>query len=402
MKIQNIISLIMILSLAAADMATDLYSVALSNIADYFKVEGSIVQLTISFNIMGIAISGLVYGPLSDHYGRRPIMLIGMAIFAFASILCCIANNITFLILARFIQGMGSGVAGVIGYAAIRDMYSGSEYSRAISKLNMVVALSPGIAPIIGSYIISHGYDWHSLFIIISLAAIIMFCFIYFKLQETLVINENKASIGNIIISIFTQYVLVFRNYRFLGFAAIQGLTFMWLWAYIANYPFIFESMGVEVQYFGYLISIVIVFFIIGALINRQYVVKIGMNKMLIIGLILPIISDGSLLYFYFSNGLNIYIFETASIVSNIGLAFIISNNVTFALEAIKDTGLGSAFILFWDMMLGSVGIYIVGKFFHYGILSNLLITVTCSAIAIMIHGLLQYNEVKQLFKRSH
>lgn len=385
---QNIISLIMILSVAVVDMATDLYSVALPSIANYFKVKGNIAQLTISLNLVGIAISGLIYGPLSDYYGRRLIMLIGMTIFTLASIVCCIADNIILLILIRFIQGAGAGVAGVVGYAAIRDMYSGSEYSRVISKLNMIVALSPGIAPVVGSYIISHGYSWKFLFFIISLAAIIMLIFIYLKLQETLTVNKSKASIN-----IFKQYILIFKNYRFLGFSAIHGLTFMWLWAYIANYPFIFESMGVEVQYFGYLISIIVIFYIIGTLINRRYVPKIGVSKMLIIGLVLPMISDGLLVYFYLTNKLSVLILQVLWIPSNIGLALVISNNVTSALETIKGIGLGSAVLSFCNMMFGAIGIYIVGKFFHYSILPNLLLTVTCSIIAILIYSLLKYTE---------
>ncbi|WP_458694293.1 multidrug effflux MFS transporter [Wolbachia endosymbiont (group A) of Sphecodes monilicornis] len=390
---QNIISLIMILSVAIVDMATDLYSVALPSIANYFKVEGSVVQLTISLNLVGFAVSGLIYGPLSDHYGRRPMMLIGMTIFTLASVMCYIADSIALLILIRFIQGTGAGVAGVVGYAAIRDMYSGSEYSRVISKLNMVVALSPGIAPVVGSYIISHGYSWKFLFFIISLAAIAILIFIYFKLQETLTVNKNETSITNITTNICKQYISIFRNYRFLGFSAIHGLTFMWLWAYIANYPFIFESMGIEVQYFGYLISIIVIFYIIGTLINRRYVPKVGVSKMLIIGLVLPIISDSLLVYFYFADKLNILILQVAWIPANIGLALIISNNVTSALETIKGIGLGSAVLSFCNMMFGAIGIYIVGKFFRYGILPNLLLTIACSTIAILMYSQLKYTE---------
>ncbi|MGL9717573.1 MAG: multidrug effflux MFS transporter [Wolbachia sp.] len=383
----------MILSVAIADMATDLYSVALPNIANHFKVEGSVVQLTISLNLVGFAISGLIYGPLSDHYGRRPIMLVGMTIFTLASIMCYIADNIVLLILIRFIQGIGAGVAGVVGYAAIRDMYSGSEYSRVISKLNMVVALSPGIAPVVGSYIISSGYNWKFLFFIISFVAIVMLIFIYFKLRETLTINKNETSITDVIINIPKQYISIFRNYRFLGFSAIHGLTFMWLWAYIANYPFIFESLGVEVQYFGYLISIIVIFYIIGTLINRRYVPKIGISRMLIIGLMLPIIPESLLVYFYSINKLNVFILQTVWIPSNIGLALVISNNVTSALETTKSIGLGSAILSFCNMMFGAIGVYIVGKFFSYGILSNLLLTITCSTIAVLIYCLLKYTE---------
>lgn len=305
-----------------------------------------------------------------------------------ASIVCCIADNIILLILIRFIQGAGAGVAGVVGYAAIRDMYSDSEYSRVISKLNMVVALSPGIAPVVGSYIISHGYSWKFLFFIISLAAIIMLIFIYLKLQETLTVNKSKASIN-----IFKQYILIFKNYRFLGFSTIHGLTFMWLWAYIANYPFIFESMGVDIQHFGYLISTIVIFYIIGTLINRRYVPKIGVSKMLIIGLVLPIISEGLLVYFYFINKLSVLILQVIWIPSNIGLALVISNNVTSALETVKSIGLGSAVLSFCNMMFGAIGIYIVGKFFSYGILPNLLLTVACSTVAVFVYGLLKYTE---------
>ncbi|MDR2548043.1 MAG: multidrug effflux MFS transporter [Rickettsiales bacterium] len=383
----------MILSVAIADMATDLYSVALPNIAHYFEVEGHVVQLTISLNLVGIAISGLIYGPLSDHYGRRPIMLIGMAIFTLASIACYIADNIALLILIRFIQGIGAGVAGVVGYAAIRDMYSGSEYSRVISKLNMVVALSPGIAPVVGSYIISSGYSWKFLFFIISLAAIVMLVFIYFKLQETLTISKSETNIASVMVSIPKQYISIFRNHRFLGFAAIHGLTFMWLWAYIANYPFIFESMDVEVQYFGYLISIIVIFYIIGTLINRRYVPKIGVSRMLIIGLMLPIIPESLLVYFYSIGKLNVFVLQTVWVPSNIGLALVISNNVTSALEITKSIGLGSAVLSFCNMMFGAIGVYIVGKFFSYGILSNLLLTIICSTIAVLIYCLLKCTE---------
>ncbi|WP_458695088.1 multidrug effflux MFS transporter [Wolbachia endosymbiont of Onchocerca ochengi] len=393
MAIQNIISLIMILSVAIADIATDLYLVALPSIANHFKVEGSVVQLTISLNLVGFAISGLIYGPLSDYYGRRPIMLIGMTVFTLASIMCCMVNNIVLLILIRFIQGIGAGVTGVVGYAAIKDIYSGSEYSRMISKLNMVVALSPGIAPVVGSYIISHGYNWKFLFLIISLAAIIMLIFIYFKLQETLAVSKNKISIANLLVDIFKQYISMFRNYRFLGFSAIHGLTFMWLWAYVANYPFIFESIGVEVQYFGYFISIIVIFFIIGALVNRKCVPEIGVSRMLIIGLILPIIPESLLAYFYSINKLSMFVLQIIWIPSNIGLALVISNNVTSALETIKGIGLGSGVLSFCNMMFGAIGIYIIGKFFSYCVLSNALLTIACSTTAVLIYCLLEYTK---------
>lgn len=167
----------------------------------------------------------------------------------------------------------------------------------------------------------------------------------------------------------------------------------MWLWAYVANYPFIFESIGVEVQYFGYFISIIVIFFIIGALVNRKCVPEIGVSRMLIIGLILPIIPESLLAYFYSINKLSMFVLQIIWIPSNIGLALVISNNVTSALETIKGIGLGSGVLSFCNMMFGAIGIYIIGKFFSYCVLSNALLTIACSTTALLIYCLLEYTK---------
>lgn len=114
---------------------------------------------------------------------------------------------------------------------------------------------------------------------------------------------------------------------------------------------------------------------------------------MLIIGLMLRIIPESLLVYFYSINKLNVFILQTVWIPRNIGIALVISNNVTSALETTKSIGLGSEVLSFCNMMFGAIGVYIVGKFFSYGILSNLLLTITCSTIAVLIYCLFKYTE---------
>lgn len=391
---KTLVSILVILSIAITDMSTDIYAVALPKIAEYFKSYNSTAQLTIGLNLIGISLSGLIYGPLSDQYGRRKVILVGMTIFALASIACCFAQNIMQLILMRFVQGFGAGVAVVVGYATIKDMYSGYECSQVISKLNMIVALSPAIAPIIGSYIISYGYSWRLLFVIISVLSVFTLLLLFFKFKET-VDKPKDLTITELLYKILKQYIKIFKNYRFLGFVAINSLSFMWIWAYIGNLPFVLiKGMNISAKYYGYLIAVMIISYMIGAAINRKFVKKVGIKNMLLIGLFLPLISDLSLVFLYYNIGLTVVIMESFWLIANVGFAFVISNGVTSALEETEESGLSLALIAFMQMIFGATGVAIVGYFskVSYSVVPNLLLTVTCSITAIVIYMLLNFK----------
>ncbi|GHM59806.1 MAG: Bcr/CflA family drug resistance efflux transporter [Candidatus Mesenet longicola] len=374
------------------DMSIYIYISALPKIGEYFKVQDSTVQLTISLYLIGFAISGLIYGPLSDYYGRRKVMLVGMAIFALASVICSLVESIMCLILIRFIQGFGAGVAGVVGYAAIKDMYSGYECSRVMSKLNMIAALSPAVAPIIGSNIISYGYSWRFIFIIISVLSILIFLLLYLKFKESI---NKLTSETDLLRNILKRYIEIFKHYKFLSFIIINSLTIMWSWAYMGNLPFILiKSMNISTRGYGYFFAIMVTSYIVGNAINRKYVEKVGLKNMLLIGLLLPLISDLSLFFLYYQINLTVIIMMFFWMVGNIGIAFVMSNSVTFALSEIQEYGLGSALLAFMQMTFGSIGMSIIGYFNknNSSIVPNLLLTIACSIVAIVIYLLLHFK----------
>ncbi|GHM58696.1 MAG: Bcr/CflA family drug resistance efflux transporter [Candidatus Mesenet longicola] len=389
---KNIISILVILSMIIVDMSIYIYISALPKIGEYFKVQDSTVQLTISLYLIGFAISGLIYGPLSDYYGRRKVMLVGMAIFALASVICSLVESIMCLILIRFIQGFGAGVAGVVGYAAIKDMYSGYECSRVMSKLNMIAALSPAVAPIIGSNIISYGYSWRFIFIIISVLSILIFLLLYLKFKESI---NKLTSETDLLRNILKRYIEIFKHYKFLSFIIINSLTIMWSWAYMGNLPFILiKSMNISTRGYGYFFAIMVTSYIVGNAINRKYVEKVGLKNMLLIGLLLPLISDLSLFFLYYQINLTVIIMMFFWMVGNIGIAFVMSNSVTFALSEIQEYGLGSALLAFMQMTFGSIGMSIIGYFNknNSSIVPNLLLTIACSIVAIVIYLLLHFK----------
>ena len=323
---RNILILI-ITVIVMTEMSSDIYLPSLPKISDFFHVDYSIAQLTISLNLVGISISGLLYGPLSDYYGRRPIMLLGIVIFTIASIACYFAHNIFMLIIVRFIQGFGTGVAGVIGYAIIKDISSGDECSKNISIINIAVAFSPVLGPILGSTIISYEYSWNILFMIISVISTIVLICLFAFLRETLVIDQSNSDIS--FKSVIYKYKELVCNYRFCGFSLIHSFTIMWIWSCITNLPFIFvNDMGVPVGYYGYFVTINVAAYIVGAVINQRFVGRFGMSNMLILGLILTTLSDASVFILYHVIEITPLLAEIVWIPSGMGIAFILGNNM--------------------------------------------------------------------------
>ena len=393
MKILKKSILVLIIAvIVMCDMSSDIYLPALPKISEFFNVDHTVVQLTVSLNLVGISVSGLLYGPLSDYYGRRPIILLGVGIFMVASIMCCFSSNIIMLIIMRFIQGFGAGVAGVVGYAIIKDMYSGNECAKNISIVNVAVAFAPVVAPILGSAIIAHGYHWNMLFVTISIMAVLVLASLFMFLQETISFDNVDSSIS--FLSIVRKYKELILNIRFCGFALIQSFTIMWIWSCVANLPFIFvNDMGVPVGYYGYFVAINVAAYIVGAIINQRFVERFGINNMLLIGLILTTLSDLVVLVLYQIIEISPLLAEIMWMPSGMGIAFILGNNMTAAFSEIKEPGIGSAFILFLQTIFGALGIYILGCFYDGTLIPVILFPIICSVICLVIYAFLQVTD---------
>ncbi|MBQ4874675.1 MAG: multidrug effflux MFS transporter [Rickettsiaceae bacterium H1] len=379
--------LLVFCAITLSEIATDIYVPGLPYIKDFFGTEKTLVQLTVSLNLIGIALSSLFYGILSDCYGRRKIFLSGFAVFAISSLLCCFSQNIYFLITMRFFQGIGAGVSSVVGHASIKDVYFGNLYAQIVSRLSTVVSLSPAIAPVIGGLILSR-FDWHLLFVIVFILALALFIMIFFFFKETLP-YERKENFG--LVRLFRSYFVLLSNRVFLVMIGIQACSFMWLWNQIANLPFLFITvMNMKVKHYGYFVTINVLAYILGTVINHKYVGKIGTNIMLFIGILLTIFPDIVLLI------INLFVLPNPVLITLIwvptliGLALIVTNSIAIALSSVPQTAIAraSACLSFTQMAFGALSIYIVGNLFKAdSIISISFITVTCSVIALIIYS---------------
>jgi DHA1 family bicyclomycin/chloramphenicol resistance-like MFS transporter len=141
------VPVLLILIIAVSEMATAIYTPSLGLVAEFFGVSQAIVQWTVSINLLGLAMSGPFYGPLSDCFGRRNVLRIGMVLFLLGSLASTFAMSINVLLMARFVQGLGAGVAVVVAFAVVRDLFDEQSSARVLSFMGMAIALSPALHP---------------------------------------------------------------------------------------------------------------------------------------------------------------------------------------------------------------------------------------------------------------
>ena len=357
-----VVPFLLILIIATAEMATAIYTPSLSIIAQYFNISESVAQWTVSINLLGLALSGPIYGPWSDCHGRRKVLRVGMGLFLLGSLLALAADSIELLLAARIGQGLGAGVAVVVAFAVVRDLFDEKKSAQVLSYMGMAIALSPGLAPILGGYL-THNHGWQMCFVLISAVAVIIVLCLFFWMPETLPEGKRQqlslTGIGH-------GYMQVFKNKRFLIFAFIPSFMIGGLWALMAGLPVLFVSyLNVPVQSYGYYGLSGVACYILGTFLNSKMVHKFSLTMLLLSGLLLCLASSGFLLVAGLWGMADPLALQVLCFPFAFGLAFIIPNGTALAFSEVKHgLGTSSALLGSLEMALGALGVFLVGHFF--------------------------------------
>ena len=174
-------------------LSTDLYLASLPSLANVFRAPTSTVQLTLSMFVIAFGGAQLVIGPLSDRYGRRPVVIWGLCLYVVASLLCAFAPTIGLLIAARFVQALGCCSAIIIARAIVRDAYAPADSVRVIARASTWLALAPLTGPILGSYL-QVTFGWRAAFVVHSVLGLILLAAVFLRLPETNVHKNPRAT----------------------------------------------------------------------------------------------------------------------------------------------------------------------------------------------------------------
>jgi DHA1 family bicyclomycin/chloramphenicol resistance-like MFS transporter len=234
---------------ALAALSIDITVPSLPATAIALGTDVATTQLTLSTFFFGFAIAQIVVGPLSDRFGRRPIVIIGMTGYTLASIVCAVTTTIETLIAARLVQAVCASAGPVLGRAMVRDIYGPERAARALANLMTVFVLVPAIAPMVGGFIqAAFGWRWNYA-LMATYGALVVSAIVLHLGESNRLLNRNALAPRHLLMN----YAGLLRTRTYLGYALTSGFTSGGLLAYISGSSFVFiEAFGVRSAEFGF------------------------------------------------------------------------------------------------------------------------------------------------------
>jgi DHA1 family bicyclomycin/chloramphenicol resistance-like MFS transporter len=232
-----------------------------------FGITAAAMQQSISVYLLAYALASVIHGPLSDAFGRKPVILIGVALFLLASIGCALSENLTELLLWRALQGVSSGVGIVVGRAIVRDLREGEAAQRLMSQISMIFTIAPAIAPIIGGWLLGWS-NWQMIFWFLVAFAAVLLVATLLALPET---HPEPLRVPFSVANLWKISAAMLGNRTFMMLTLIGTFNFGALFIYISSAPvFVMQHLGLNEQQFGWFFAPAVGGMAIGAFLSGR------------------------------------------------------------------------------------------------------------------------------------
>jgi len=241
---------------------------AMPQLQDSFGAGVSSVQLTLSIFLAGFALGQVVCGPLSDRWGRRPVLLAGLSLFALAGFVCAGSSSLAMLVASRFAQGAGASVGPVVARAIVRDRFDSRRAAAVLSQMTQVMIVAPLLAPTLGGYLLVHS-GWPAIFVVLGVSGALMSLICWRFLPETArpsgaAEDEVKGQ------SVGDSLLQVFNHTPSLRHALTTCFAYAGMFAYVGSSPFVLmDGFGVAEENFGYFFALTATALLVSATVNR-------------------------------------------------------------------------------------------------------------------------------------
>lgn len=346
------------LGISVVLMSTDIYAPSLPEMVWEFAASEADLQWTLSINSFGYCVASPFVGPLSDSYGRKPIMLVSLLCFVVASLGCAVAPTLFSFDIWRFAQGMFSAAIPIVCIAVLADMLQGRRFGTMMAYMGIVITLSFAIGPIIGGFIGEY-YGWRYLFYGVAGAGLMIFALYYFLLPETL---KEKTPFS--LKGMYYTYKSMIKDPIFLLYGMITSLMLAGFFAYITSSSYLYiDQFGLSKIQFGVVTGIGMVTNAFAHLVVGRLIANFGAKKVLRAGISFITTSAITMAWMTFLDVKSAYILLAPVLLYNMALGFTFPPTSSIALERFRHaTGAASAFLAAFRMIFLGSGSYFAGK----------------------------------------
>jgi DHA1 family bicyclomycin/chloramphenicol resistance-like MFS transporter len=348
-------------------------------------------QLLITLFFLGLGVGPLVFGPISDSIGRKPVVYLGFALFIVSSLVCVFARSVEVMVLGRILQGVSLSAPRTISVAMIRDSYSGDYMARVMSFVTVVFILVPVIAPALGKYILDR-MGWQAIFHVQVVFSILV-CWWFWKRQPETLIPERRSSFrGRIFIDGFRELL----SYR-------QTVAFTFIWGFITGSFLVYLSTSQQVfeqQYglpdaFPYLFAALAITIGTATLLNGTLVVRLGMLRLVTAAMILYVLTSLVYIVLYFNTGNPpVFVLMLFFALQFFAVGFIFGNLRSLAMEPLGHiAGIGAAITGFVATVMAVPISSFIGKYVQNSVLPMFIGFLVCGTISCLILGYFYYTK---------
>lgn len=368
---------------AVGPFAIDMYLPAMPAMAMDLGASVAATQMTLTAFFVTFGIAQMVYGPWADQVGRKPPLYLGLTVFIIGSLGCALAPSISWLVASRLLQGMGAAVVMVIPRAIIRDLHTGTEATRLMATIMLVISVSPMLAPLAGSGLIAIT-GWRFIFVALCVAGLVSLSMAGFLLPETLKPERRvRLNIGNLM----RGMRVLLRDPEFMGLTFIGGFGMASFFVFIASASFVYSGQfGLTPTGFSLAFAINAIGFFTASQFAAGLGGRFGMDRVVFAGVSIFGLFSVTLVTIVLAGFVNLPLVVFFLFCANAGLGLVIPTTMVMALDHHGEiAGLASSLGGTLQMLAGGVAIILASPFFDGTVLPMTVAIALCGVAAFIL-----------------
>ena len=350
--------------MAVGHVSNNMYTPSMPAMSEYFSTDAATVQLTMSVYLVAFAVAQLVYGPLSDRFGRRPVLIGGLILYAVASAAAAFSGSITVLIMMRALQAFGACAGPVIARAMVRDLFGREQAAKVMAYIGLSMGAAPAFAPVLGGFL-QTWFGWQASFVFITGFALAVLMLTWARLEETNTERTDTTGWGPLLREMLRNYWRLLKSREYLGFVVTGSFVFAGVFAFMAGAPFVvIEILGYSPVDFGLVSIAPIGGYVVGSFFTSRIAERVGVDRLVPLGMSILFTGALMLLGVALMGSLSIYSVYVPMTFMSFGMAVVFPSTLAGSISVHPEiAGAGSALYGFLQMAAAATGIYISGIF---------------------------------------